>query len=33
MCDLYVAWRGLEGLPVSEEYSVAKLGIKHKRAA
>ena len=33
LCDLYAAWRGLEGLPVSEEYSLAKLGLQHKRAA
>lgn len=26
LIDLHVAWRGLEGLPVSEPYSVAKLG-------
>jgi hypothetical protein len=33
LCDLYVAWRRLEGLPVSEEYAVAKLGIRHSKAA
>lgn len=31
MKDLYVAWRQIEGLPVSEEYSVAKLGIVHSK--
>lgn len=31
LCDLYVAWRTLEGLTVSPEYSEAKLGIKHKK--
>jgi hypothetical protein len=29
LVDLYVAWRKLEGLPVSLEYAEAKLGIKH----
>jgi len=29
LVDLYVAWKTLEGLPVSEEYSVAKLGRVH----
>ena len=32
LVDLYAAWRKLEGLPVSEEYSKAKLGINHKVA-
>ena len=32
LADLYVAWRKLEGLPVAEEYSVAKLGIIHLAA-
>ena len=32
LVDLYVAWRKLEGLPVAEEYSKAKLGINHKVA-
>lgn len=27
--DLYVAWRTIEGLPVADEYSVAKLGHVH----
>lgn len=27
--DLYVAWRTLEGLPVSEDYASAKLNMKH----
>lgn len=29
LCDLYVNWRRLEGLPVETEYSEGKLGIKH----
>ena len=29
LVDLYLAWRPLEGLPVTPEYSVAKLGIQH----
>lgn len=29
LVDLYVAWRPLEGLPVADEYSVAKLAMKH----
>lgn len=29
LVDLYVAWRTIEGLPVAEEYSKAKLGIEH----
>jgi hypothetical protein len=33
LVDLHYKWRALEGLPVSEEYSVAKLGIIHKKAA
>lgn len=32
LVDLYVAWRALEGLPVADEYSVAKLGMVHKVA-
>ena len=32
LVDLYIHWRTLEGLTVAEEYSVAKLGIKHKKA-
>lgn len=32
LVDLYKEWRTLEGLPVAEEYSVAKLGIIHKKA-
>ena len=32
LVDLYAAWRKLEGLPVAEEYSKAKLGINHKVA-
>ena len=31
LVDLYVAWRTLEGLEVSEEYQVAKLGIVHSQ--
>lgn len=32
--DLYTAWRTLEGLPVSEPYHVAKLGLRdHRKAA
>lgn len=33
LCDLYVAWRTIEGLPVAPEYSEAKLGKVHKVAA
>lgn len=33
LVDLYNAWRELESLPVAPEYSEAKLGIKHKKAA
>lgn len=29
LVDLYVAWRGLEGLEVQPPYEVAKLGLKH----
>lgn len=29
LVDLYSKWRALEGLPVAEEYSVAKLGLVH----
>lgn len=29
LCDLYVAWRTLEGLPVSSDYHEGKLGHKH----
>ena len=29
LIDLYTTWRALEGLPVAEPYSVAKLGRKH----
>lgn len=33
LADLYVAWRTLEGLPVTEEYSVAKQGHAHRERA
>jgi hypothetical protein len=33
LIDLYTNWRKIEGLPVSEEYAVAKLGIVHRKAA
>lgn len=33
LADLYVAWRGLEGLEISPEYNEAKLGVKHRQAA
>ena len=33
LVDLHMKWRALEGLPVSEEYAEAKLGMKHKKAA
>jgi hypothetical protein len=33
LVDLYTHWRALEGLTVAEEYSIAKLGIKHKEAS
>jgi len=29
LCDLYVAWRTMEGLPVEKEYGEAKLGHVH----
>jgi hypothetical protein len=29
LCDLYVAWRTIEGLPLSPEYSEGKLGMRH----
>jgi hypothetical protein len=29
LTDLYVEWRTIEGLPVAEEYSAAKLGMTH----
>jgi hypothetical protein len=29
LCDLYNAWRPIEGLPVAPEYAEAKLGLKH----
>lgn len=29
LIDLYAAWRGFEGLPVSKPYHEAKLGLKH----
>jgi hypothetical protein len=29
LVDLYAVWRALEGLPVADEYSVAKLGMVH----
>ena len=32
LVDLYVVWRGIEGLPVAPEYSVAKLGLTHGKA-
>ena len=32
LVDLYIAWRELEDLPVSPEYSVAKLGMQHGAA-
>lgn len=32
LVDLYSVWRKLEGLPVAEEYSVAKLGMVHGKA-
>lgn len=31
--DLYVVWRTMEGLPVSEPYAAAKLGIRHGETA
>lgn len=33
LVDLYTAWRKLENLPVADEYSIAKLGIIHKKAS
>lgn len=33
LADLYVAWRTLEGLPVAQPYSEAKLGLRHGKAA
>lgn len=33
LVDLHMAWRAIEGLPVSKEYSEAKLGKVHKKAA
>lgn len=32
LVDLHREWRTIEGLPVAEEYSVAKLGMTHKAA-
>jgi hypothetical protein len=32
LIDLYSTWRALEGLPVAEEYSIAKLGMVHGKA-
>jgi len=29
LIDLHIAWRGIEGLPVSVPYAEAKLGLKH----
>jgi hypothetical protein len=29
LADLWVAWRQIEGLPVTEDYATAKLGYKH----
>ncbi len=29
LVDLYIAWRNLEGLPVTDEYAVRKLGLNH----
>lgn len=29
LVDLHIAWRGIEGLPVTTPYSEGKLGIKH----
>lgn len=31
LVDLHIAWRTLEGLSVSEEYAVAKLGLVHSK--
>jgi len=33
LVDLYKKWREFEGLPVADEYSKAKLGMTHKKAA
>jgi hypothetical protein len=33
LVDLYNVWRPMEGLPVAPEYSEAKLGKKHRKAA
>ena len=33
LADLYVAWRILEGLPISVEYYEGKLGGSHRKAA
>ena len=33
LVDLHLVWRAIEGLPVHEEYSVAKLGMIHRKAA
>ena len=30
LVDLHIKWRGLEGLEVTTEYSVGKLGIHHR---
>lgn len=32
LVDLYKVWRKMEGLPVADEYSIAKLGLVHKKA-
>jgi len=32
LVELYKVWRAMEGLPVAEEYSVAKLGMAHGKA-
>ena len=32
LVDLYAAWKALEGLPVAQEYSEAKLGMRHRVA-
>lgn len=33
LVELYKAWRSIEGLPVMEEYSIAKLGIVHGKVS
>ncbi len=33
LIDLYVAWRTLEGLPVSKPFHESKLGMKHRKAS